>query len=92
MKRDRFKVHRNDALDRPVGPGKREGTSGDVGGPLHRAEGTAEGTGDKPDARRELAEFINSAPEVIRVTKSAGPYRRVEGWWYGIVLGSQSTA
>ncbi|MFD3511799.1 hypothetical protein [Streptomyces sp. NPDC058657] len=29
---------------------------------------------------------------VIRVTKSAELYRRIEGWWCGIVLGSQPTA
>ncbi|CAM5587132.1 hypothetical protein GCM10010329_47510 [Streptomyces spiroverticillatus] len=126
----------------------------------------AEGTKDKPHARRELVEFINSAPDVIRlflrwltlvgvepdrlrcrvsihetadlsaaedfwaelvgiprasfgkpvikkhnpktvrkntgaayrgrlvirVTKSAELYRRIEGWWCGIVLGSQPTA
>ncbi|MEU8889470.1 helix-turn-helix domain-containing protein [Streptomyces sp. NPDC048442] len=29
---------------------------------------------------------------VIRVTQSAELYRRIEGWWYGIVLGSQPAA
>jgi hypothetical protein len=28
----------------------------------------------------------------IYVTKSADLYRRVEGWWYGIVVGAKSTA
>ncbi|MEV6128496.1 hypothetical protein AB0M05_16945 [Streptomyces violaceusniger] len=28
---------------------------------------------------------------VVRVTNSADLYRRIEGWWYGIVVGTQST-
>lgn len=29
---------------------------------------------------------------VVRVVNSADLYRRIEGWWYGIVVGAQSTA
>ncbi|MFB7633488.1 hypothetical protein ACFC0M_21470 [Streptomyces sp. NPDC056149] len=29
---------------------------------------------------------------VIRVRQSADPYRRIEGWWYGIVLGAKRAA